>query len=103
MTELDKRIATYLTAIEVEGKTPKTIASYANSLQDFRRVGTRLGFPGRIAEHEVAHVYEFLSELRVRGASPGYQHRRHREVKTCFSWFRRWATSRRTCSRRCSS
>ncbi len=49
MTELDDRIATYLKAIEVEGKTPKTIASYANSLQDFRRVGRRLGLPGRIA------------------------------------------------------
>ena len=89
MTELDERIATYLTAIEVEGKTPKTIASYANSLQDFRRVGRRFGLPGRIAEYDVAHVYEFLAELRARGASPGYQHRRHREVKTCFSWFRR--------------
>ena len=75
MTELDERIAIYLKAIEVEGKTPKTIASYANSLQAFRRVGTRLGLPGRIAEYEVAHVYEFLSELRARGASPDYQHR----------------------------
>ena len=45
MAQIDDRIATYLKAIEVEGKTPKTIASYANSLQDFRRVGTRWTCP----------------------------------------------------------
>jgi len=45
MTAIDDHISTYLQAIEFEGKTPKTIASYANSLQDFRRVGTRLAFP----------------------------------------------------------
>ena len=41
MARLDDTIATYLTAIEVERKTPKTIASYAQSLEDFRRVGRR--------------------------------------------------------------
>ena len=45
VTALDDQIATYLAAIEVEGKTAKTQASYANSLADFRAVGRRLGLP----------------------------------------------------------
>jgi site-specific recombinase XerD len=89
LPELDEQIATYLRAIEVEGKTPATQASYANSLADFRALGRKLGLPDRAAEYEVAHVYTFLSALRERGSSAGYQHRRHREVKTCFSWLER--------------
>jgi len=89
MAELDEQIATYLRAIEVEGKTVATQASYANSLAHFRSIGRRLALPDRAADYRVEHVYSFLSELRTRGASAGYQHRRHREVKTCFSWFKR--------------
>ena len=32
---------------------------------------------------------KFQAELRDRGASAAYQHRRHREVKAFFSWCRR--------------
>lgn len=89
MTHIDRQIASYLVALEVDGKSPKTIASYANSLQDFRRVGGRLGFPEAVDDYTAEHVYLFLGALQERGASPGYQHRRHREVKTFFSWCRR--------------
>ena len=89
MSELDNQIATYLAAIEVEGKTRATCASYANSLADFRAIGRRLGLPDSAAAYTVADVYRFLTALRERGSSAGYQHRRHREVKTCFSWFKR--------------
>ena len=89
MAELDDHIATYLAAIAIEGKTQATQASYANSLADFRAIGRRLGLPGRAPDYTVPHVYSFLSALRARGASAGYQHRRHREVKTCFSWLKR--------------
>ena len=89
MAELDDHIATYLAAIAIEGKTRATQASYANSLADFRAIGRRLGLPGRAPDYTVPHVYAFLSALRARGASAGYQHRRHREVKTCFSWLKR--------------
>lgn len=89
MLPLDDHIATYLAAIEVEGKTPKTRRSYANTLADFRRIGASLGFPEFAEEYTVAHVYAFLAEIRRRGYSVLYQHRRHREVKTCFSWLRR--------------
>ena len=89
MAQIDDTIATYLTAIEVEGKTQNTVLSYRASLEDFRRVGRRLGFPEELATYSVEHVYRFLGDLKERGASPAYQHRRHREVKTFFSWCRR--------------
>jgi len=89
MTQIDETIASYLTALGIEGKTPKTIASYANSLDDFRRVGRRLGLPEAVEEYGVEQVYLFLGALQERGASPGYQHRRHREVQTLFSWCER--------------
>lgn len=89
MTSLDDHIATYLSAIEVEGKTINTQASYASSIAHFRTIGVRLGMPERAEEYSVAHVYAFLQELRRCGASASYQHRRHREVKACFSWFKR--------------
>jgi integrase/recombinase XerD len=89
MAELDDQITTYLSAIEVEGKTVATQASYANSLADFRSLGRSLGLPDRAPDYRMEHVYSFLAALRKRGASAGYQHRRHREVKTCFSWLKR--------------
>lgn len=89
MTDIDATISTYLTAITIEGKTPKTIHSYANSLSDFRRTGAKLELPGTVADYRVEHVYRFLGALRERGASAAYQHRRHREVKAFFSWCRR--------------
>ncbi len=89
MAQVDESITTYLQAMAIEGKTRATIASYANSLADFRGVGRRLGFPEEVEGYTPTHVYSFLAALRARGASPAYQHRRHREVKACFSWMRR--------------
>lgn len=89
MTDIDETISTYITAITVEGKTPKTIHSYANSLNDFRRTGKKLGLPTVVEDYRVEHVYGFLGAIRERGAAAAYQHRRHREVKAFFSWCRR--------------
>ena len=89
MAQIDDTISTYLTAIEVEGKTQNTVLSYRASLEDFRRVGDRLGLPSELEAYSVEHVYRFLGDLKERGASPAYRHRRHREVKTFFSWCRR--------------
>ena len=54
MTQIDETIASYLTALKIEGKTPATIASYANSLEDFRRVGRRLGAETPTLTHVLA-------------------------------------------------
>ena len=102
MAQIDDTISTYLTAIEVEGKTQNTVLSYRASLEDFRRVGDRLGLPGELEAYSVEHVYRFLGDLKERGASPAYRHRRHREVKTFFSWCRRMEyVTEPTSSRRC--
>ena len=56
MAQIDDTIATYLTAIEVEGETQNTVLSYRASLEDFRRVGRRLGFPQEVEAYSVEHV-----------------------------------------------
>ena len=76
MAQIDDTVATYLTAIEVEGKTQNTVLSYRASLEDFRRVGRRLGFPQELEAYSVEHVYRFLGDLKQRGASPAYQPRK---------------------------
>jgi integrase/recombinase XerD len=86
---IDELISTYLTACEVEGKTANTVTAYRATLRDFRRVGERLGLPDAVESYVVPDVYAYLAELRERGASAAYQHRRHREVKAYFSWCRR--------------
>ncbi len=52
MAQIDDSISTYLTAIDVEGKTRNTVLSYRASLEDFRRVGRRRGRIGRLLEPE---------------------------------------------------
>src|SRR5712692_3502830 len=89
MAQLDDRIATYLAACAVEGKSPNTILSYRASLADFRRVGAKLALPEDLAGYAVPDVYMFLHDVRSRGSSAAYQHRRHREVKAFFSWSKR--------------
>lgn len=88
--DIDSLIATYLTACAVEGKSPNTLSSYRASLADFRRAGQRLGFPPAVGDYDVSHVYQYLNDIRARGGGESYQHRRHREVKTFFSWCRRF-------------
>ena len=65
MAQIDDTVATYLTAIEVEGKTQNTVLSYRASLEDFRRVGRRLGFPQELEAYSVEHVYRFPRRLEA--------------------------------------
>ena len=80
---------TYLTACEVEGKSPRTIRGYRQSISVLQEIGELRGFPETLEAFTVQHVYEFLGALRERGASRAYQHRVHREVKAFFSWCQR--------------
>ncbi len=97
MAHIDEVIATYMSAIENEGKAWRTIKSYREALADFRRVGRRLGFPEAVEDYAVAHVYAFLADVRGRrgrsgrksGTSPAYQNHHHRTLKAFFSWCRR--------------
>ncbi len=56
MTHIDEVIATYLSAIETEGKAARTIKAYREALADFRRVGHRLGLPETAEQYEVSPV-----------------------------------------------
>ena len=96
MAQIDDIIATYLNAVETEGKAVRTIKSYRESLADFRRVGRRLGFPDTVEDYGVTHVYAFLADLRGRrgrsgrtNTTPVYQNHHHRTLKAFFSWCRR--------------
>ena len=66
MARIDDTLATYLTAIEVENKRPRTIDSYAESFEDFRRIGRRLGLPDAVEETGRAPggTWQLLAEQR---------------------------------------
>ena len=96
MAQIDDLIATYLNAVETEGKSVRTIKSYRDSLATFRLVGRRLGFPDAVGDHDVTHVYAFLAEVRARRGRSGratttpiYQNHHHRTLGAFFSWCRR--------------
>ena len=96
MAQIDDLIATYLNAVETEGKSVRTIKSYRDSLATFRLVGRRLGFPDAVEDHDVTHVYAFLAEVRARRGRSGratttpiYQNHHHRTLGAFFSWCRR--------------
>ena len=89
MPILDQLIPLYLTACTVEGKTDRTVQSYAETLRQFRRAVDQLQLPISVRAFGPAHVYLFMGWVRDRGVSAGTQHRRQREVKAFFSWCRR--------------
>ena len=71
--------------LEVEGKTERTVQSYAETLRHFRRAVDQLQLPNSVRAFGPAHVYLFMGWVRDRGVSAGTQHRRQREVKAFFS------------------
>ena len=71
MAQIDEVITTYLSAVETEGKAERTIKSYRESLEDFRSVGCRLGFPEAVEEYEIPHVDAFLADVRGRQGRSG--------------------------------
>ena len=89
MERFDELIPLYLKACEVEGKTERTVQSYAETLRHFSRAVGELDLPDSVGAFGPAHVYLFMGSVRDRGVSPGTQHRRQREVKAFFSWCRR--------------
>ena len=89
MSTFTELIPLYLTACIVEGKTDRTVQSYAETLRQFRRAVDQLQLPNSVEAFGPAHVYLFMGWIRDRGVSAGTQHRRQHEVKAFFSWCRR--------------
>src|SRR5215216_5102351 len=89
MTPFDDLVPLYLKACEVEGKTDRTVQSYAETLRQFRAACAELSLPSEVESFKPAHIYLFMGWVRDRGVSLGTQHRRQRETKAFFSWCRR--------------
>ena len=83
---LDEAIVAYLAACEVEGKSPRTVDAYAETLAMFRGICLRKALPQRVGEFGPAHVYAFLKVIADSGVSLGTRHRRFRETRAFFSW-----------------
>lgn len=51
----------YLIRCEVEGKSPRTVTAYRDSLERFARALEAAGAPDAAAEIEPAHLYTYLA------------------------------------------
>jgi len=82
---LDDGIAEYLLACEIEGKSPRTVQAYQETLRLFRRVGAAQDLPNTLGEFRAVHIYQFLKAVQDSCVSIGTGHRRFRETRTLFS------------------
>ena len=57
---LEDLVPLYLKACSVEGKTDRTVKSYAETLRQFRRACAETGLPEQVKLFSPAHVYLFL-------------------------------------------
>src|SRR5215210_2430776 len=89
MTAFEELVPLYLKACEVEGKTDRTVQSYAETLRQFGSARAQLSLPLEVEGFKPAHVYLFMGWVKDRGVTTGTQHRRQRETKAFFSWCRR--------------
>ena len=64
---LDRQIAEYLVAIEVEGKTQRTVKTYGETLKLFRRISREFDLPGDARQFRSRHVYAFLKAVADTG------------------------------------
>ena len=79
----------YLEALETEGKSPRTLTAYRESLSIYMETAKKEGLPLRADQISQPDVYRFIAAIRRRGVCDATQHRRHRELKSFFSWLRR--------------
>ena len=83
-TSLPGLIDLYLLRCEVEGKSPRTIRAYGETLQRFLRIGQEEGFPADVGAIEPAHLDAYLG--RYTSHSLETRHRYFREVRCFFNW-----------------
>ncbi len=79
----------YVTSCGIEGKSPETLRSYAETLKLFMRAVERLSLPDDPGLFRPADVYEFLGHVGSTGVSAITQWRRQRETRAFFSWLLR--------------
>ena len=66
----------YITSCGIEGKSPETLRSYAETLKHFMRSVDHLGLPNDPVLFRPADVYEFLGHVGSTGVSAITQWRR---------------------------
>ena len=74
----------YLLRCEVEGKSPKTVRAYRDTLRRFLAVLAETGAPDQAPEIEASHLYAYLG--RFTHLSADTRHRYFREVRCFFNW-----------------
>ena len=79
-------IATYLARCAVEGKSPRTIAAYRESLARFHRCLREDGAPLNPDQIRPDHVIAYLA--RFAAHRPATRHRAFREVRCFCTWLR---------------
>ena len=60
MERFEDAVPLYLKACEVEGKTERTVQSYAETLRHFIRAVDQLQLPNSVRAFGPAHVYLFM-------------------------------------------
>jgi integrase/recombinase XerC len=83
-TDLSTLVDRYLLRCDVEGKSPRTVRAYRETLSRFVRVLAEDGASTTASEIESAHVYTYLG--RYTHLRTETRHRYFREVRCFFNW-----------------
>lgn len=78
----------YLYACEAEGKSPATVASYAENLGRFQSLARELGLPSNPHDITRQHVRMFLAHLHRLGNSPATVNDRLAVLRLWFKWLK---------------
>ncbi len=83
-TTLKGLVDLYTLRCRVEGKSPRTVRAYSETLGRFRRIAREEGSPKDVSAIEPAHLYAYLG--RYSAHSLETRHRYFREVRCFFNW-----------------
>ena len=73
-------------ACEVEGKSPRTVQAYDETLRVFRRIIAAANLPVILGAFAAVDVYRLLKAIMDSPVSLGTRHRRFRETRAFLSW-----------------
>lgn len=78
----------WVVVLRGDGKSPKTVEGYAESITHLARYLTAFGFPSLVGA-SAEHLREWLNSLRERGNKPATVHTRYRAARAFYEWLRR--------------
>ncbi len=86
---LSYAVDSYLHACVAEGKAPKTVTAYGETLTQFLAICREQGLPNSAKAFTAQGVYAYLHAVAGRGVSFATRHRRYRETRAFFAWCER--------------